>query len=130
MEEIMEMETEQMVPEEEKKRCYFWKVYKYHVPAEEITLKGWVEWCNELYQIQHNRPRPKNNRIFVSPNMEVATVKARFWNRFKIEKWLSDHGYNWTMTVETKYQYPVENTEEVELIDSDEELMARRKKGA
>ena len=110
----------------EKKRCYFWKVYKYHVNISQITLKGWVDWCNELYQIQHGKPRPKNNRIFISPEMTTATVKGRFWNKDRIEKWLTDHGYSWTQTIETKYQYHFDNPEKVELIDSDAELKARR----
>ena len=111
---------------EQKKRCYFWKVYKYHVDISEITLRGWVDWCNELYQIQHGKPRPKNNRIFVSPDMMTATVKGRFWNKDRIEKWLTNHGYSWTQTVETKYQWPVKEGEDVELVDSDAELKARK----
>ena len=110
----------------EKKRCYFWKVYKYHVDISQITLRGWVDWCNELYQIQHGKPRPKNNRIFISPEMTTATVKGRFWNKDRIERWLNDHGYSWTQTIETKYQYHFDNPEKVELIDSDAELKARR----
>ena len=110
----------------EKKRCYFWKVYKYHVDISQITLRGWVDWCNELYQIQHGKPRPKNNRIFISPEMTTATVKGRFWNKDRIEKWLTDHGYSWTQTVETKYQYHFDNPDNVELVDSDAELKARR----
>ena len=112
--------------EPEKKRCYFWKVYKYHVDISQITLRGWVDWCNELYQIQHGKPRPKNNRIFISPDMTTATVKGRFWNKDRIEKWLTDHGYSWTQTVETKYQFAVKDTDDVELIDSDAELKARK----
>lgn len=120
-------EKHEMEPEvHEKKRCYFWKVYKYSVDISQITLKGWVEWCNELYKIQHGRPRPKNNRIFVNPDMETAMVKGRFWNKDRIEKWLNDHGYTWTQTIETKYQYPVKDTDDVELIDSDAELKARK----
>ena len=110
----------------EKKRCYFWKVYKYHVDISQITLRGWVDWCNELYQIQHGKPRPKNNRIFISPEMTTATVKGRFWNKDRIEKWLTDHGYSWTRTVETKYQYHFDNPDDVELVDSDAELKARK----
>ena len=113
-------------PVPDKKRCYFWKVYKYHVDISEITLRGWVDWCNELYQIQHGKPRPKNNRIFISPDMTMATVKGRFWNKDRIEKWLTDHGYSWTQTVETKYQFAVKDTDDVELIDSDAELKARK----
>lgn len=109
-----------------KKRCYFWKVYKYHVDISQITLKGWVDWCNDLYKIQHGKPRPKNNRIFVSPDMVMATVKGRFWNKDRIERWLNDHGYSWTQTVETKYQYPVKEGDNVELVDSDAELKARK----
>jgi hypothetical protein len=115
-------------PQQEKKPCYFWKQYKYHVDISQITLKGWVEWCNELYEIQHGKPRPKNNRIFINPEMAVATVKGRFWNKDKIEKWLNDHGYKWTRTVETKYQFHFDNPDSVNLIDSDEEL--RNKKSA
>lgn len=110
---------------EEKKRCYFWKVYKYSVDISEITLRGWVDWCNELYKIQHGKPRPKNNRIFINPDMKVAMVKGRSWNKNKIEKWLTDHGYSWTCAVETKYQWQVKEGEDVELVDSDAELMAR-----
>lgn len=120
---------EQEVPVEVKtgkKRCYFWKVYKYHVDISQITLKGWVDWCNDLYKIQHGKPRPKNNRIFVSPDMVMATVKGRFWNKDRIERWLNDHGYSWTQTVETKYQYPVKEGDDVELVDSDAELKARK----
>lgn len=111
---------------EKKKPCYFWEVYKYHVTADQLTLKGFVDWCNELYAIQYKKPRPKNNRIFVNPDMKVATVNARFWNKDKIEKWLNDHGYQWTMTTERRYQYKFDNPEEVELIDSDAELKARK----
>lgn len=110
----------------DKKRCYFWKVYKYHVDISQITLKGWVDWCNELYQIQHGKPRPKNNRIFINPDMTTASVKGRFWNKDRIEKWLNEHGYSWTQTIETKYQYHFDNPEDVELVDSDAELKARR----
>ena len=114
-----------------KKPCYFWKQYKYSVDARDITLKGWVDWCNELYMIQHGRPRPRNNRIFINPDMETAIVKGRFWNKDKIEKWLDDHGYKWTMDIETRYQFPFESEDEVLLIDSDAELMARNtRKGA
>ena len=113
-------------PKTGKKRCYFWKVYKYHVDISQITLKGWVDWCNDLYKIQHGKPRPKNNRIFVSPDMVMATVKGRFWNKDRIERWLNDHGYSWTQTVETKYQYPVKEGDDVELVDSDAELKARK----
>ena len=120
------MET--MKSQDNKKRCYYWKTYKYHVSADQISLKGWAEWCNELFQIQHNTPRPQNKRIYINPNMDTATVKARFWNKDKIEKWLNDHGYKWTMTSETTYQFPFANPDEVELIDSDAELKARHRK--
>lgn len=113
----------------EKKRCYFWKVFKYHVDANQISLKGWVDWCNELYKIQHGKPRPKN-KIFVDPDMTVATVKGRIWNKDQIEKWLNDHGYSWTMTVETKYQWEVTDPDSVILIDSDAEVEARKQKTA
>lgn len=123
---IVEIPVPNATSAEEKKRCYFWKVYKYSVDISEITLKGWVDWCNELYQIQHGKPRPKNNRIFINPDMTTAMVKGRFWNKDRIEKWLTDHGYSWTQTVETKYQWPVKDTDDVELVDSDAELMASR----
>ena len=110
----------------QKKPCYYWKQYKYCVDISQITIKGWVEWCNELYEIQHNHPRPKNNRIFISPDMEVATVKARFWNKDKVEKWLNDHGYKWTLQEETKYQFRFDDPESVTLIDSDAVLKDRR----
>lgn len=126
--EIMANEQEEtQVQTPEKKRCYFWKQYKYFVNIESISLKGWVDWCNELYQIQHGKPRPKNNKIFINPDMRVATVKGRFWNRDKIEDWLNRHGYKWSMTMETKYQYPFDNEDDVILVDSDAELMARQK---
>lgn len=109
-----------------KKPCYFWNVYKYHVDTDQLTLKGFIEWCNELYAIQYKKPRPKNNRIFVNPDMKIVTVNARFWNKDKIEKWLNDHGYTWTKTVEKRYQYHFDNPDDVELIDSDAELKARQ----
>ena len=90
-------------------------------------MKGWVDWCNELYEIQHGKPRPKNNRIFINPDIKEATVKGRFWNKDKIENWLNDHGYKWTLTEETKYQWKVTDPDSVILVDSDEELRSRRK---
>ena len=109
-----------------KKRCYFWKVYKYHVSIDQITLKGWIEWCNELFEIQHGKKRP-NDRIFINSDMTTATVKGRVWNKDKIEEWLNRHGYRWTQTVETKYQYPIVNDrDQIILIDSDEEIMNRK----
>ena len=114
----------------DKKRCYFWRVYKYHVDISQITLRGWVDWCNELYEIQHGKKRPKNNRIFINPDMTIATVKARSWNKDRIEKWLSDHGYQWTQTVDTKYQWAIDNPDDVILVDSDEELKKRIHKPA
>lgn len=122
--------TEEIMQEPEKKRCYFWRVYKYHVGASQISLKGWIDWCNELYQIQHSKPRPKTNRIFIDPAMTVATVKARIWNKDRIEQWLNQHGYSWTVTVETKYQWEVENPNEVIFVDSDAEVEARMKNPA
>lgn len=112
----------------EKKRCYFWKIYKYTVPIEQITLKGWIQWCTELYEIQHGKPRPEGQRLFLNPGMESVSVKARFWNWKRIENWLKDHGYVWTQTVETKFQYPVENPDEVIFVDSDAELANRNKR--
>lgn len=102
-----------------KRRCYYWKQWKFFVDANQITLKGWVQWCDELYYIQHGKHRPKNNKIFVDPGMERAMVKARIWNRDQIEKWLTDHGYKWTVTVETRYQFPFQDENEVQLIDAD-----------
>ena len=117
--------------EKEKKPCYFWKQYRYHVNVDEITLKGWIEWCNDMWKLQHRgQPRPADHKIFVNPTMEVATVKARFWNKGQIERWLTDHGYHWTMDVETRYQFPFENEDDVILIDSDKELVKRKKKSA
>ena len=112
-------------PEEPRKRCYFWRQYKYHVNANDISLKGWVVWCDELYEIQHGKKRPKKNKIFVNPDMQIATVKARVWNKDRIEKWLTDHGYNWTRTEEVKYQFPVTEGDGVVLIDSDAEVLAK-----
>lgn len=113
-------------PEPKKKKpCYFWNLYKYHVTADQLTLRGFIDWCNELYAIQYKKQRPKNNRIFVNPDLKVVTVNARFWNKDAIEKWLNDHGYKWTVTVETRYQYRFDNPDEVELIDSDAALKAR-----
>ena len=106
----------------EKRRCYFWKQWKYYVPVEQISLKGWIEWCNELYVIQHKKRRPKNSKLFVDPRMTRAIVKARVWNKDQIEKWLNDHGYEWTMTVETKYQFPFQDESEVILVNADENL--------
>lgn len=112
--------------EPKKKRCYFWRIYKYHVSVDQISLSGWVEWCDELFRLQHGKPRPKNNKIFVNPDMKEAIVKARVWNKDQIEKWLNDHGYRWTYTTEVKYQYAFKNADEVELVDSDAEVMARK----
>lgn len=102
-----------------KPRCYYWKQWKFFVDADQITLKGWVKWCDELYYIQHGKHRPKNNKIFVNPDMDRAVVKARIWNRARIEKWLDDHGYKWTVTVETRYQFPFHDSSEVDLVDAD-----------
>ena len=92
------------------------------MPVEQISLKGWIEWCNELYIIQHKKRRPKNSKLFVDPRMTRAIVKARVWNKDQIEKWLNDHGYEWTMTVETKYQFPFQDESEVILVNADENL--------
>lgn len=102
-----------------KPRCYYWKQWKFHVPVEQITLRGWIQWCNELFQLQHGKPRPKSNQIFLNADMTEATVKARVWNRARIEQWLKDHGYDYTVTCETKYQFKFENPEDVELVDAD-----------
>ena len=109
----------------EKKPCYFWRQYRYHVDPDAITLKGWIQWCNELYKIQHGKPRSKANKIFVPDNLKDCTVKARIWNKDQIEKWLTDHGYEWYVTVETKYQFPFDDENEVWLIDSDAILLKR-----
>ena len=106
-----------------KKRCYFWKYYRYHVSADQLTLKGYVEWCNDLYFIRYGKPRKANDKIFVNPDMTEITVKTRFWGREKIEKWLNDHGYSWTMTEEIKYQYDFEDPSGIELVDADAEIM-------
>ena len=103
----------------ERRRCYYWKQWKFFVDADQITLKGWVRWCDDLYRIQHGKRRPKTNRIFVDPDMKQAIVKARIWNRDQIEKWLNDQGYRWTVTVETRYQFPFTHESSVELIDAD-----------
>lgn len=117
--------SEEVRNEEKKKQsCYFWKIYKYYVPVEQITLKGWVTWCNELYKIRHGHTRP--GRIFIDPNMKRAMVKGRIWDREKIEKWLTDHGYSWTCTVETKYQYDYTNVENCVLIDADEDFLNKK----
>lgn len=124
------VKDDEKAADSEKKRCYFWKIYQYHVDVSQITMKGWVEWCNELYQIQHNKPRPKDNRIYINPDMEVATVKGRIWNKDKIEKWLDDHGYRWTQTVVTKYQWPITDENDVILVDSDVEIIAKMQESA
>lgn len=108
--------------ESKKRRCYFWKQWKYYVSMNDITVKGWIEWCNELYAIQHKKRRPNNNKIFINPEIDRAMVKARVWNKDRIEKWLNDHGYKWTMTVETKYQFPFEHEDDVILVDADAEI--------
>lgn len=110
-----------------KRRCYYWKQWKYFVDAKDISLKGWIEWCDELYFIQHKKRRPASNHIFVNPDMDRAMVKARIWNKDKIEKWLNDHGYKWTMTVETRYQFPFENENEVILVDADANVKSQHK---
>ncbi len=102
-----------------KRRCYYWRVWKYSVDSSTISLKGWITWCNELYRIQHNKPRPKNNKIFINPDMKDAIVKARSWNKDRIEEWLTSHGYSWTVTMETKYQFAFSSSDEVELVDAD-----------
>lgn len=108
-----------------KPRCYFWKQWKYHVSIDQITLPGWIQWCNELFQLQHGKPRPKNNHVFVNNDMTEATVKARVWNKARIEKWLKDKGYNYTVTCEMKYQFPFEKENDVILVDAD--LMPEKK---
>ena len=113
--------TREIPEESKKKRCYFWRIYKYHVSVDQISLSGWVEWCEELFRLQHGKPRPRNNKIFVNPDMKEAIVKARVWNKGQIEKWLNDHGYRWTYTTEIKYQYAFKNADDVELVDSDAE---------
>lgn len=115
------METENVST----KPCYFWKVYKYAVPIEQITLKGWISWCNELYEIQHGKKR--TNRIYVDPEMKNAVVKGRIWNKDRIEKWLTDHGYTWTCSVETKYQYNTTGMENIVYVDVDERIRNRQK---
>lgn len=107
-----------------KKPCYFWRLYKYYVDANQITLKGWIDWCNELYEIQHGKKR--TGKIFVNPVMRKAMVKGHSWNKDRIEAWLTNHGYSWTMEEEIHYQFPFNNLDEVELIDSD----ARIRQGA
>lgn len=105
------------------KKCYFWRLYKYFVDVDQISLLGWVEWCNELYAIQHRKPRPEKNKIFIPSDLKTAMVKARCWNKDEVEKWLNDHGYRWTRVVETRYQFPFDKREDVELIDSDEQFL-------
>lgn len=104
----------------QKTPCYFWRIYKYYVDAGQITLRGWIDWCNELYQIQHGKKR--TGKIFVNPDMKRAMVKGRSWNKDRIEKWLDDHGYKWTCEEEIRYQYPVADPNSVRLIDADKEM--------
>lgn len=118
-----EMDTEN----KEIKRCYFWKVYRYSVPVEQITLKGWITWCNELYEIQHGKKR--EGKIFVDSEMKYAVVKGRIWNKDRIEQWLTEHGYSWTCKVDTKYQFNTTGMENVVYINVDDEI-ERRQKGA
>ena len=110
------------------KRCYFWRIYRYSVPVEQITLKGWIDWCNELYEIQNGRKR--TSRIFIDSGMTVATVKGRVWNRDRIEKWLNDHGYSWTLETETRYQFDTTGMDNIVYVDSDEGILRRQRTGA
>ena len=41
------------------------------------------------------------------------------------EQWLKDHGYKYTMTVETRYQFPFQDENEVVLIDADANACVR-----
>jgi hypothetical protein len=122
------MDETARIPEQTKRRCYYWKQWKFYVSTDQITLKGWLDWCNELFEIQRNRPRPKKNKIFVPIDLKEACVKARVWNKDQIQKWLDDHGYTWRVEETVKYQFKVENGEDVELIDGDAAFL--QKKGA
>lgn len=108
-----------------KRPCYFWKQWKYYVDIEQISLKGWIEWCNDIYMIQHRKARPRGQKIYIDPRLERAVIKARLWNKDKTEQWLKDHGYKYTMTVETRYQFPFQDENEVVLIDADANACVR-----
>lgn len=110
--------------EQQKPLCFYWKQWKFVVPIDQITLKGWIEWQTELYALQHRKARPKGNRIYIDTRLDKAVAKARFWNKDAIEKWLNDHGYTYTMTVETRYQFPFNDENEVRLMDADAKVRA------